>query len=85
MKFYGSMAGEYFKRLKSEVAIEFADLNETQQKHVCNVISNYLRKCKYDIYHVVVSSNPIGEEPGYYEYDKLTACNRNIYIRITVD
>lgn len=76
---------EHFQRLSERVAIEFPDLNENQQTHICNVISNSLRKFNGDIWGVAVSSAPIDEESGCYSYEKITACNRSVYLRIQVD
>lgn len=79
------MSSFYFDSMRERVRREFPSLDEKQQRHICNVISNALRKFEADINWVEISALPLMDEGGYVECMQLSACGRNVYLRITVD
>lgn len=76
----------YFPWMQSKIAKLYPDLTSTQIKHICNLISNYLRSFKDDIWGVEVANMPFNRnDPGYFSYHKVLGCDVVVFIRITVD
>lgn len=76
----------YFPWMLSKITKLYPDLTPEQVTHICNLISNYLRSFKDDIWGVEVANMPFNRnDPGYFSYHKVSGCGVVVFIRITVD
>lgn len=76
----------YFPWMQSKVAKLYPVLTAKQVRHICNIITNYLRSFKNDIWGVEVANMPFNRnDPGYFSYHKVSVCGVTVFIRITVD
>ena len=73
-----------FQRMRDVVAANFPKMTDAQVVHTCNLISNYLRKVRNDIYQVTVSNAPQSND-GYYHHFAVQSGGFTVYCRITVD
>ncbi len=76
----------YFPALQRRITKLYPDLTTKQVTHICNLISNYLRSFKDDIWGVEVANMPFNQnDPGYFSFHKVSGCDVVVFIRITVD
>ncbi|CAD5236285.1 hypothetical protein PP187_gp296 [Klebsiella phage vB_KvM-Eowyn] len=76
----------YFPWMQSKVAKLYPVLTAKQVRHICNIITNYLRSFKGDIWGVDVANMPFNQnDPGYFSYHEVLGCEVVVFIRITVD
>ena len=79
------MTARQFESMRQQIEALHPDLDDAAVAHACNMISNGLRRPPMDIYAVELSGHPFKDEPGYYEHFSVTASQKRIYVRVTVD
>lgn len=66
---------------------KFPSATDGEIQHACNLISNELRKARYDIYEVILHTHCMASEPGNHaDFDVTFGSGEyTVYVQLIVD
>ncbi|WP_454908424.1 hypothetical protein [Variovorax gossypii] len=79
------MTDRHYASMRLQIKALHPELSDAAVTHACNMIGNELRSLHDDIYAVELRGDPFADEPGYYSFFSVTASEKRIFVRVTVD
>jgi hypothetical protein len=78
------MARDYHAAMEKQLIATFPQFDKKQLKHAVNLVSNYIRDCKQDVYEVWVSDKQT-HNAQYANRGSIMVGQTPVYIEIQVD